>query len=76
MFKIASLSGTIVYLGIGLLVYVLLYTPIVFTWSDPWLYIIIALWPFALIWNFFVIIFWLALIIILIWAMITLGKKI
>lgn len=59
--QIKGLGGAIVYLGIGFLVYMLIYAPNVFTWNDPWLYIIAALWPFALAWEFLVIIFWIAL---------------
>jgi len=59
--RIKGLGGAIVYLGIGLLVYMLIYAPDVFTWSDPWLYIIAAIWPFMLAWEFIVIIFWIAL---------------
>ena len=53
--------SAIIYLGIGFLVYMLIYAPDVFVWSDPWIYIIAALWPFALAWEFLVIIFWIAL---------------
>ncbi len=60
--QIKGLGGAIVYLGIGFLVYMLIYAPDVFIWSDPWVYIISALWPFALAWEFFVIILWLILI--------------
>lgn len=59
--QIKGLGGAIVYLGIGFLVYMLIYAPDVFTWNDPWVYIIAALWPFALAWEFLVIIFWIAL---------------
>lgn len=56
--------SAIIYLGIGFLVYMLIYAPDVFVWSDPWIYIIAALWPFALAWEFLVIIFWIILVIV------------
>jgi len=59
--QIKGLGSVIIYMAIGFLVYMLLYAPDVFAWSDPWIYIIAALWPFALIWEFLVIIFWIAL---------------
>jgi len=62
--QIKGLGGTIVYLAIGFLVYMLIYAPDVFVWGDPWIYIIAALWPFALAWEFFVIILWLLLFIV------------
>lgn len=61
--QIRGFGGAIIYLGIGFLVYMLIYVPDVFTWGDPWLYIIAALWPFALAWEFFVIIFYIILVI-------------
>lgn len=56
--------SAIIYLGIGFLVYMLIYAPDVFVWSDPWIYIIAALWPFALMWEFLVIIFYIILVIV------------
>lgn len=61
--EIKGFGGLVVYLGIGFLVYMLIYVPDVFTWGDPWLYIVAALWPFALAWEFLVIIFWIAVAI-------------
>ena len=44
--------GSPVYLGIGVL-YHLITSDIPFAWSDPWLYITMALWPFMLLgWIF------------------------
>lgn len=54
--------GTVVYLTIGLFFYAIWYMPEVFTWNDPWLYIIVVLWPFAVMWEIAVITFYLAMI--------------
>lgn len=61
--QIKGIAGAIIYLGIGLLVYMLIYAPDVIVWSNPWVYIISALWPFALAWEFFIIILWLILFV-------------
>ena len=54
--------GTVVYLAIGLFFYAVWYMPEMFTWNDPWLYIVVILWPFALAWEIAVITFYLALL--------------
>jgi hypothetical protein len=36
------------YLAFGLLVYLLAYGSV--DWSDEWVYVIVMLWPFALLW--------------------------
>jgi hypothetical protein len=36
------------YLAFGFLVYLLAYGPV--DWSDEWVYVIVVLWPFALLW--------------------------
>lgn len=41
-------GGTVIYLALGLLVYLLGYGPV--DWSDGWVYVIVALWPFVVIW--------------------------
>lgn len=43
-----DIGGTVVYLAVGLLVYLLGYGPV--DWSDGWVYVIAALWPFVVIW--------------------------
>ena len=48
--------GSPVYLGIGVL-YHLITSDIPFAWSDPWLYITMALWPFMLLGWFILIAF-------------------
>ena len=55
--------GTVIYLAIGLFFYAVWYMPEVFTWNDPWLYIVVVLWPFAVMWEMMVILFYLALIV-------------
>lgn len=55
--------GMIVYLTIGLLLYMVLYLPEVFTWNDPWIFIIMVLWPFAIMWELAWIMLYILLII-------------
>lgn len=64
--NIRGLAGGTVYLGVGLLIYMLLYAPEVFNWASPWVYIVTALWPFALLWEFFVIVIWIMVIALVI----------
>lgn len=45
---IQELVDVAVYLAIGLLVYLLSYGPV--DWSDAWVYVIVILWPLALMW--------------------------
>jgi len=59
--EVKFISGA-VYLGIGILVYLILGAWSVFTWSDPWLYVYMALWPFIIMWNLFI---WLMAIILI-----------
>ena len=55
--------GSPVYLGIGVL-YHLITSDIPFAWSDPWLYITMALWPFMLL-GWFILLFF---VIFLVWV--------
>ena len=43
-----DIGGLVIYLAIGLLVYLLAYGQP--DWSDAWVYVITALWPFLLLW--------------------------
>lgn len=45
---------SIVYLMIGLAVYLIFYAPEPFSWANPWLYVVTVLWPLALAWKFLV----------------------
>lgn len=47
--KIGGFVGLTVYLAIGILSYLWFGEYEVFTWTDPWLYVYIGLWPFLLI---------------------------
>jgi len=64
--NIKGFAATAVYFGIGLLVYLLLYAPDVFVWSNPWVYIVTVLWPFALLWEFLYILMWIVIIVIVV----------
>ena len=55
--------GSPVYLGIGVL-YHLITSDIPFAWTDPWLYITMALWPFMLL-GWFILLF---IVIFLVWV--------
>lgn len=59
--KISGLAGTAVYLGLGLLVYLWLGVYMEFSWTDPWVYVYMALWPFVL---FFKALFWVIIIVV------------
>lgn len=63
--KIGGFVGLTVYLAIGILSYLWFGEYEVFTWTDPWLYVYVGLWPFLLI-------FWGGLIVIGIVAVIAL----
>ena len=56
------ISGAL-WLCLGLLVYLWLGDYTVFSWSDPWLYIYMVLWPFPLLFNFVIWAIIIALII-------------
>ena len=58
----AALFSTMTYLAIGLFIYMVGYSPETFSWNDPWIYIISVLWPFALMWELTVIVFYFAVI--------------
>lgn len=61
-----GLTGLFVYLGIGIL-YHLITGDGPFMWSDPWLYVTMAIWPiFALGWVILVIIV-VFLVVSLLW---------
>ena len=45
----------LIYLAIGLAVYMWIGAFAVFTWASPWVYIYMLLWPFIVIWQF---LFW------------------
>ena len=58
-----GILGTLMYLAFGLMVYVVLFQPESgFSWANPWTYIVAVFWPFALIYEFFIILFWGVLI--------------
>ena len=58
-----GILGAFMYLAFGLMVYVVLFEPESgFSWADPWVYIVAAFWPLALIYKFTVAIVLLALI--------------
>ncbi len=59
-FRFDTLFGYVFYLAIGLAVYMWLGIDAMadFSWSDPWLYVYMCLWPFVLIWA----VFWYILI--------------
>ncbi len=57
-----GILGTFMYLAFGLMVYVVLFEPDTgFSWANPWVYIVSAFWPFALIYKFTVAIVIVAL---------------
>jgi hypothetical protein len=43
-----NMTSLMFYLSFGLLVYLLAYGSV--DWSDEWVYVIVMLWPFALLW--------------------------
>lgn len=56
-----------IYLAVGLLVYLLLYAPPDgVDWTNPWVYIVTLAWPFALAYEFIVIVLIVALAAVLI----------
>jgi membrane protein implicated in regulation of membrane protease activity len=62
-----GLTGLFVYLGIGIL-YHLITGDGPFMWSDPWLYVTMAIWPiFALGWVILVVVIVVVAFIILWW---------
>ena len=62
--NIQNLVGLAVYLGIGLLVYLLLYAPAVFSWANPWVYVVALLWPLALAWEIIWVVIWIFIIVV------------
>ena len=65
-----GILGTFMYLAFGLMVYVVLFEPDTgFSWANPWVYIVSAFWPFALIYKFTVAIVLLVVIAIVIVAL-------
>ena len=60
----SGIGETLIYLGVGLLVYLLAIGPV--DWSDAWVYVIMTLWPFFLIWwALFYIVGFLVLFVVL-----------
>lgn len=51
--------GLLIYMGIGLLYFLL--THHYFSWMDPWVYVTIALWPYFV---FLFVLKWLFLIVV------------
>ena len=49
--NLGTFLGTVIYLTIGLFFYTVWYAPEVFTWNDPWIFIIMVLWPIAVMWE-------------------------
>jgi len=65
-------TGLAIWLGIGVL-YHLITSDIPFAWSDPWLYVTMALWPFMLM-GWIIVAF---VIISIIWLVCTLyGEEV
>jgi hypothetical protein len=62
--NLGTFTGTLIYLAVGLFFYTVLYAPEVFTWYDPWVYIIAILWPFAVMWELAWIILYILLAIV------------
>ena len=58
--------GTLVYLAVGLFFYAVWYSPEVFTWNDPWIFIIMVLWPIAVMWELAWIVLYILLAIVII----------
>lgn len=59
-----GITGLVVYLAIGLLVYTLIYAPVPFDWTNHWVYIVSALWPFALLYELIVLGVYVAILIL------------
>ena len=55
-----KLSGLVAYLGFGILVYALSYGSQL-DWSDAWIYLFMAFWPYILIWWF---VKWVVIIVV------------
>lgn len=47
--------GTLVYMALGLLVYLWLGEFTVFSWQDPWVFVYLMFWPIVLVWNAFLL---------------------
>ena len=62
--NLGTFLGTIVYFAVGLFFYAVWYSPEVFTWNDPWIFIIVILWPIAVMWE----LAWIMLYILLAFA--------
>lgn len=66
-----NITGTAIYFAIGMLIY-MIFNP--FSWSDPWLYIYIGLWPFILLLIFLIIMLVAGIIFCVVGGMINLIK--
>lgn len=55
-----NILGAGIYIAIGMLVFMIFHT---FDWTDQWLYIYMALWPFILLFKF---LFWILIISVVI----------
>lgn len=60
--KISGLLGACVWLGFGLLSYIMIGEYSVFMWADPWVYVYMVFWPFIWAWT----IFWWALAVVIV----------
>lgn len=61
--SIECLISLVFYLAIGLAVYMLMYAPAVFSWTNPWLFVVIVLWPFALAWE---VLWWIVAFVVIV----------
>lgn len=61
--QIKGITAAAMYFALGLLSYMMIGDFAVFAWTDPWLYVYMAFWPFIWGWYFFL---WVAAIIIIV----------
>lgn len=65
----------LIWLVVGLVTYLWFYAPTPFDWSQPWVYIIMVAWPLAWLYEIAVILFWIAVVILVVLGVCFIAKE-